>query len=73
MNNPDKLESVLDTLRGSREHFREILTDASGILRMVCRYAEKQALRKHCEPWVIISQITGHGSGVSAAIYELYR
>lgn len=67
------IEEVLDGLRGPREHFREILTDTTGLLRKVCQYAEFAAKKKKVEPWSIIGEITGHGSGVSSAIYQLYR
>jgi hypothetical protein len=68
-----KIEVVLDGLVGDRESFRKTLTDAPGILRKVCRYAEQMAEQQRVEPWSIVGQITGHGSGVSNAIYELYR
>lgn len=67
------IEEVLDGLRGNREHFREILTDTTGLLRKVCRYAEIEGKRQRRPAWSIIGEITGHGSGVSSAIYQLYR
>jgi len=67
------IEEVLDGLRGNREHFREILTDTTGLLRKVCRYAEIIGEQKRRPAWSIIGEITGHGSGVSSAIYQLYR
>jgi len=69
----EKLERVLNGLYGPRDSFREILTNTKDLLRKVCDYAEYRARRKRCEPWSIIGEITNHGSGVSAAIYELYR
>lgn len=67
-----KIEESLDRIDGPRETFRPLL-DPVNILHRICRNAEGQALRRHTEPWVIIGDITGHGSGVSAAIYEIYR
>lgn len=67
------IEKILDGLRGNREVFRSILTDRDGILARMCVYALRESVRKGVEPWSIISEITGHGSGVSSAIYHLYR
>lgn len=67
------LEHCLDQLRGDRNHFRHVLTDKDTLLAKVCEYAEYEAKRKRCEPWSIVMQIFGHGSGVASAIYELYR
>ena len=64
---------VIEQLRGPHDRFREIITDKDKLLEQVCNYAEFMAGQKHCEPWSIIGQITGHGSGISNAIYELYR
>ena len=69
---PD-IEAILDTLRGSRESFRASITDKDKILACMCRYAERIAKKKRVPPWSIISDMTDHGSGVSNAIYELYR
>jgi len=69
---PD-IEKILDTLKGSRESFRASITDKDRILACMCRYAERMAKKKRVPPWSIISDITDHGSGVSNAIYELYR
>jgi hypothetical protein len=75
--NADKLEAILDTLVGPREEFRKTLLDAPGILERVCRMALAETrLHNHAnreiEPWQFISRWTGHGSGVSKAIYRLY-
>lgn len=67
------IEKILDSLRGPRESFRAILEDKDKLLAKVCQYAEIIAKRKRLQPWSIIGDIFGHGSGVSAAIYELYR
>lgn len=67
------IEEALDTLYGPRESFRETLTNKDELLAKVCRYAEHEAEKKGCEPWSIIGMIMGHGSGVSNAIYKLYR
>jgi len=69
----ERLEFLLDELNGPRESFRALLTDSVMLVRHMCDYAEMEARRKRREPWSIISDITGHGSGVSGAIYELYR
>lgn len=69
----ERLERCLDTLTGSREDFRRLLTDTEGMIRRLCQYAENEGLRREVEPWAVISRILGHGSGVSSAIYELYR
>lgn len=68
-----RLEAVLAELRGPRDYFRETLVDRDELLKKVCTYAELEAKRKRCQPRSIIGQIMGHGSGVSSAIYELYR
>lgn len=67
------IETILDTLRGPREHFREILENKDELLRGMCDYAEFVAKRKKVPAWSVIGEITSHGSGVSCAIYELYR
>ena len=68
-----RLEAVLDCLHGPRESFRKTLIDRDTLLRKVCDYAEIEAKRRRIQPWSIIGSIMGHGSGVSSAIYELYR
>lgn len=68
-----KIEEVLDGLVGDRESLRETLTNTRELLRKVCRYADWAAIKDRVEPWSVIKQITGHGSGISHAIYELYR
>lgn len=68
-----RVEEVLDCLRGPRDAFRKDITDIDKLMTSVCDYAEAQAKKKRCEPWSIIGEITNHGSGVSSAIYELYR
>lgn len=73
MPDPAKVEKVIDTLRGPRESFRRDITDIDRLMMSVCDYAEQIAKKKRVEPWSIISEITCHGSGVSSAIYELYR
>ena len=70
---PDGIEEVLDHLRGNKETFRESLSDKNKLLASVCDYAKRVAKRKKLEPWSIVSDMTDHGSGVSSAIYELYR
>lgn len=68
-----KIDDVLAKLNGPRETFLEILTDTEGLLEKVCSYASRTADEEGVEPWVIISRMTHHGSGISSAIYELYR
>lgn len=70
---PEGIDQVLEGLRGNKEHFRKVLLDKSKLLREMCDYAERVAKRRRLEPWSIVSDITNHGSGVSSAIYELYR
>lgn len=67
------VDEVASNLRGPKEDFIRTLQDKDALLANVCRYAEYVAKKKKCEPWSIIGQIMGHGSGVSSAIYELYR
>ena len=67
------IESILDKFGGARESVRAFITDKDRILACMCRYAERMAKKKRIPPWSIISDITDHGSGVSYAIYELYR
>ena len=67
------VDEVLDSLRGSRETFREILTDKDKLLAKLCRYAKWKGESQSVPPWSIVGEILGHGSGVSSAIYDLYR
>jgi hypothetical protein len=66
------IEEALDGLYGDRERFRPML-EPEAILKQICRTAEMTADRKGRPAWSIISDITGHGSGVSNAIYQVYR
>lgn len=72
-----RVERVLNMLHGPRESYRPILTDRDKILARICSYAKRAAQgddeRRSVPVWSIISDITGHGAGVSFAIYELYR
>lgn len=70
---PEGIDQVLEGLNGNKESFRKNLTDRSELLSKVCDYAERVAKKKRLEPWSIIKDITCHGSGVSSAIYQLYR
>ena len=67
------VDDVLKCLRGNPETFREILTDKDKLLQKICSFAKWKAEQKGVPPWSIIGEITGHGSGVSSCIYELYR
>ena len=66
------MEKVLDGLVGPRESFRKDLKPES-VLRRICNYAKRMAKGSYYSPEHYIGEITGHGSGVSRAIYELYR
>lgn len=67
------VDDMLKCLRGNPETFREILTDKDKLLQKICSFAKWKAEQKGVPPWSIIGEITGHGSGVSSCIYELYR
>jgi hypothetical protein len=67
------VDEVLSNLRGNRETFREILTNKDALLAKLCRYAKWKGEVESVPPWSIVGEILGHGSGVSSAIYELYR
>ena len=66
------VDDVLKCLKGNPETFREILTDKDKLLEKICSFAKWKAEQKGVPPWSIIGEITGHGSGVSSCIYELY-
>jgi hypothetical protein len=68
-----RIDQVLEHLNGNKEHFRKLLEDKDALLASVCDYAEYRAEKARVPPWSIIGEITSHGSGVSSAIYELYR
>ena len=67
-----KIEAALDTLHGPRETFREVL-EPTAILERICRTAILRSEQENMPAWSIIGQITGHGSGVSNAILNVYR
>lgn len=67
------VDDVLKRLRGNPDTFREILTDKDKLLAKLCRYAKYKGEKSRVPPWSIVGEILGHGSGVSNAIYELYR
>lgn len=67
------LEQLLDGLRGPRDEFRKTLQDKDKLLQQMCSYAEYMSSKRGVAPWSVIGEITSHGSGVSSAIYELYR
>jgi hypothetical protein len=71
--NSEKLDEVVSGMNGDPNHFRQILCDKNKLLERICTYAELKASRQNEKPWSIIQNITAHGSGVSAAIFELYR
>ena len=68
----DRIEKAVDRLRGPREGFVSDL-DPVQVLSRICWVAEVVAEREGREPCSVIGSITGHGSGVSSAIYEVYR
>lgn len=67
------VDDVLKSLRGDPEKFREILTDKDKLLQKLCNYAKRKSEDEQVPAWSIVGEILGHGSGVSSAIYELYR
>lgn len=67
-----RIEEALDSIHGPRETYRPLLNPLN-ILSRICRTAELRASREGVEPWSIIGDITGHGSGVANAIYKAYR
>ena len=69
----ERLKEAINSLNGDPERFRKILTDKDELLAKICRNAEARAKRKRVPVWSVIGEITGHGSGVSAAIYHLYN
>lgn len=69
---PD-VDEVLKPLRGDHDKLRTLLLDKDHLLEKLCSYAEVTSQSKKIPAWSIIGQILGHGSGVSSAIYELYR
>jgi hypothetical protein len=69
----DRLEAAIKNINGSRAYFIEKLSDRNELLAKVCDYCERLAKRKRLPPWSIMGDITTHGSGVSGAIYEMYR
>lgn len=66
------IEQALDTLYGPREEFRKTLQPEE-LLKRICWHAKNEADKTGVEPWTIISKWTSHGSGVSNAIYQLYK
>jgi len=67
----ERIEYALGALYGEKEAFRPLL-DPENVLRRICRTAAFTAKSRGVEPWSIIGDITGHGSGVSNAIYRVY-
>lgn len=72
-NRTKKIDEVLSRLSGDPETFREILTNKDKLLEKLCNYAAWKGKQQGVPPWSIVGEILGHGSGVSSAIYELYR
>jgi len=72
MAKPLTIDEALETIHGPSEEYRPLL-QPEAILSRICRVAEFWAGREGVEPWSIIGRITGHGSGVSNAIYQVYR
>ena len=68
-----RMEEVLRRINGTPDAFRPILSDRTELLSKVCDYADILADRRRTEPWVIMQDIFGHGSSVSAALFDLYR
>lgn len=69
----EKIEAAVANLNGdNKDYFRKCLHSVAIVNRM-CDVAKCDAERKNREPWGIIKEMTSHGSGVSSAIYEVYR
>lgn len=77
MSQEERLKEAVDFLsRGHKDldsTYKRMLTDMDRTMERICSYCERQGKKKKLEPWVIMSDITNHGSGVSSALYELYR
>ena len=58
-------------LIGPTESFVPVL-QAESIVRRLCRTAKIIADRENRPVWSVVGELTGHGSGVSGAIVELY-
>lgn len=69
----EEVEKLLETLRGPREEFRRVLLDTDTLMADLMSFVEQIAKKRKQPPWSLIGEITNHGSGVSSAIYELYR
>ena len=67
-----KIEREANALHGDTAQFRQAL-QPEAILSRMCRSAEHVATRERRPVWSVIGEWTGHGSGVSAAIYGIYR
>lgn len=60
-------------LCGNPAYFRECLENPFTILSRVCAWAKDREASGHAAAWSCISQLTGHGSGVSDAILRVYQ
>jgi hypothetical protein len=69
----EKLEGILSRMNGTPDMFRETVGNPRKVLARLCATAKAKAKRKKLPEWSVIGDMTGHGSGVSSAIYEYYR
>lgn len=67
----EKIEEALGMLHGEPDRFRPML-EAEAVLNRICNNAKAKADRDNRPPWSVISDLTGHGSGLSAAIFRVY-
>ena len=67
----ERIEKALDMLRGDRDSLRASL-EPEAILKRICERVEITARNLGLPVWAMISDLTGHGSGVSSAIHYLY-
>lgn len=67
------IDELVNRLNGDPASFRSILKGKDKLLELVCDYAERRSKQRGIPAWSVISDIFGHGSGVSSCIYELYR
>lgn len=70
---PEGIDEVIESLRGNKDDFRKLLSDRTEILARICDIVEQKSVFRRVAPWTVMKDITGHGSGVSSAIFELYR
>lgn len=55
----------------NKPHIKELLESPYRTIARMRYYIQAMAKKKKLEPWVIVGQITGNGSGFSSAIWEV--